>query len=71
LSTALPWLLARIARRFAKRGVPRETPKLLARSAYLNGIPLHRRRFMNCKLYAESLRILAAEESRQWESGEM
>ena len=53
-----PWLLARIARRFAKKGVPRETPKWLVRFGYLNGVPAHRRRFMAGKLYAESLRIL-------------
>lgn len=37
LVDSLPWLLARIARRFAKRGVPSETPRWLARFAYLNG----------------------------------
>jgi pimeloyl-ACP methyl ester carboxylesterase len=55
---SLPWFLARIARRFVKSGVPRETPKLLARFGYLNGVPSHRRRFMTGKLYPESLRIL-------------
>jgi pimeloyl-ACP methyl ester carboxylesterase len=58
LVDTLPWLLARIARRFAKRGMPRQTPRLLARFAYLNGVPLERRRFMSGKLYPESLRIL-------------
>jgi pimeloyl-ACP methyl ester carboxylesterase len=58
LVDSLPWLLARIARRFAKRGVPSETPRWLARFAYLNAVPSHRRRFMIGKLYAESLRIL-------------
>jgi pimeloyl-ACP methyl ester carboxylesterase len=58
LVDSLPWLLARIARRFAKRGVPSETPKWLARFAYLNAVPSHRRRFMTGKLHAESLRIL-------------
>ena len=53
-----PWLLATVARRFAKGGVPRETPKWMARFTYLNGVPSHRRRFMTGKLYAESLRIL-------------
>jgi pimeloyl-ACP methyl ester carboxylesterase len=53
-----PWLLATIARRFAKGGVPRETPEWLARFAYLNGLPADRRRFMAGKLYPESLRIL-------------
>ncbi|MCW2661600.1 MAG: Esterase [Mycobacterium sp.] len=55
---SLPWFLARIARRFVKSGVPRETPRMLARFAYLNGVPSHRRRFMTGKLYPESLRIL-------------
>jgi pimeloyl-ACP methyl ester carboxylesterase len=58
LVDSLPWLLARIARRFVKRGVPSETPGLLARFAYLNGVSSQRRRFMAGKLYAESLRIL-------------
>jgi pimeloyl-ACP methyl ester carboxylesterase len=58
LVDTLPWLLARIAQRFAKRGVPRQTPRSLARFAYLNGVPPHRRRFMRDKLYPESLRIL-------------
>jgi pimeloyl-ACP methyl ester carboxylesterase len=58
LVDSLPWLLSRIARRFASRGVPRDTPKWLARFAYLNGVPSHRRRFMSGKLYPESLRIL-------------
>lgn len=58
LVDTLPWLLARIARRFAKKGVPRQTPSLLARFAYMNGIPRYRRRFMRGKLYPESLRIL-------------
>jgi pimeloyl-ACP methyl ester carboxylesterase len=60
-----PWLLARIARRFAKKGVPRETPKWLVRFGYLNGVPSHRRRFMAGKLYAESLRILTENVSRR------
>jgi pimeloyl-ACP methyl ester carboxylesterase len=46
LVDSLPWLFATIARRFAKGGVPRETPRWLARFAYLNGVPPHRRRFM-------------------------
>ncbi|HTX95827.1 MAG TPA: alpha/beta hydrolase [Mycobacterium sp.] len=53
-----PWVLARIARRFAKKGVPRETPAWLVRFAYVNGVPLRRHRFMHGKLYPESLRIL-------------
>jgi pimeloyl-ACP methyl ester carboxylesterase len=59
-----PWLLATIARRFAKGGVPRETPKWLARFAYLNGVPSDRRRFMAGKLHPESLRILTETVSR-------
>ncbi len=58
IADSLPWFLARIARRFVKGGVPRETPRLLARFGYLNGVPSHRRRFMTGKLYPESLRIL-------------
>ena len=58
LVDTLPWLLARIARRFAKRGVPRQTPSALARFVYLNGVPPYRRRFMRGKLYPESLRML-------------
>lgn len=49
---------ARIARRFAKRGVPSETPRWLARFVYLNRVSVHHRRFMTGKLYPESLRIL-------------
>jgi pimeloyl-ACP methyl ester carboxylesterase len=53
-----PWLIARVARRIAKKNVPTETPKWMARFTWLNGVPVHRRRFMAGKLYAESLRIL-------------
>jgi pimeloyl-ACP methyl ester carboxylesterase len=60
-----PWLLARIARRFANRGVPRETPDWMSRFMYLNGVPSHRRRFMVGKLYPESLRILTEKMSRR------
>ena len=65
IADSLPWLLARIARRFVKRGVPSETPRWLGRFAYLNGVPSHRRRFMTGKLYAESLRILTENVSRR------
>jgi pimeloyl-ACP methyl ester carboxylesterase len=65
IADGLPWLLARIARRFVKRGVPSETPRWLARFAYLNGVPSHRRRFMTGKLYPESLRILTENVSRR------
>jgi pimeloyl-ACP methyl ester carboxylesterase len=48
LVDSLPWLLARIARRFATRGVPSETPRWLARFAYfernsLASPPIHDR----------------------------
>lgn len=66
-----PWLLAGIARRFAKRGVPRETPKWLARFVYLNGVPSRRRRFMAGKLYPESLRILTETVSRRGMPGDV
>src|ERR1700758_1891250 len=65
LVDSLPWLLAGIARRVVKGGVPRETPRWLARFAYLNGVPSDRRRFMTGKLYAESLRILTENVSRR------
>jgi pimeloyl-ACP methyl ester carboxylesterase len=65
LVDSLPWLLARVARRFVKGGVPRETPRVLARFAYLNGVPSHRRRFMSGKLYPESLRLLTENVSRR------
>ena len=53
-----PWLLAQVARRIAKKNVPTETPKWMARFVFLNGVPSRRRRFMTGKLCAESLRIL-------------
>ena len=60
-----PWLIARVARRIAKKNVPTETPKWMARFVFLNGVPSHRRRFMTGKLYAESLRILTEKVSRR------
>lgn len=60
-----PWLIGTVARRVAKKNVPTETPKWMARFAYLNGVPSHRRRFMTSKLYAESLRILTEKVSRR------
>ena len=63
--TSSPWVLAKIARSFAEKGVPRETPKWLVRFGYLNGVPSHRRRFMTGKLYPESLRILTEIVSRR------
>jgi pimeloyl-ACP methyl ester carboxylesterase len=59
-----PWLIARVARRIAKKNVPTETPQWMARFVFMNGIPSHRRRFMTGKLYAESLRILTEKVSR-------
>jgi pimeloyl-ACP methyl ester carboxylesterase len=60
-----PWLIARVARRTAKKNVPTVTPKWLARFVFLNGVPKHRRRFMTGKLCAESLRILVETVSRR------
>src|ERR1700676_3230149 len=60
-----PWLIARVARRIAKKNVPTETPKWLVRFVFLNGVPSHRRRFMAGKLCAESLRILTENVSRR------
>jgi pimeloyl-ACP methyl ester carboxylesterase len=71
LVDSLPWVFARIARRFVKGGVPRETPRWLARFAYLNGVSSHRRRFMAGKLYAESLRILTENVSRRGMPGDI
>jgi hypothetical protein len=51
-----PWLIARVAGRIAKKNVPTETPKWMVRFVFLNGVPVHRRRFITGKLYAESLR---------------
>ncbi len=56
---------APLARRGAKTGRIRETPKWLVRFAFLNGVPRTRRRFMAGKLHAESPRILAENVSRQ------
>ncbi|OBF25185.1 esterase [Mycobacterium kubicae] len=60
-----PWLIARVARRIAKRNVPSPTPKWLARYVFLNGVPASGRRFLAGKLYAESLRILTEKVSRR------
>jgi pimeloyl-ACP methyl ester carboxylesterase len=60
-----PWLIARVARRIAKKNVPSVTPKWLVRFGYMNGVPSRRRRFMTGKLYAESLRILTEKVSRR------
>ncbi len=60
-----PWLVRTMARRIAKKNVPTETPKWMARFAYLNGVPAQRRRFMTGKLHAESLRILVEKVSRR------
>lgn len=60
-----PWLIAKVARRIAKKNVPTPTPKWMARFVFMNGVPSHRRRFMAGKLYAESLRILTEKISRR------
>jgi pimeloyl-ACP methyl ester carboxylesterase len=60
-----PWLIARVAGRIAKKNVPTETPKWMAKFTWLNGIPFKRRRFIAGKLYAESLRILTEKVSRR------
>jgi pimeloyl-ACP methyl ester carboxylesterase len=40
-----PWQIATIARRRAKKNVPKPTPKSYARFIFMNGVPSHRRRF--------------------------
>jgi pimeloyl-ACP methyl ester carboxylesterase len=60
-----PWLIAWVSRRIAKKNVPTETPKWMARFVFLNGVRSHRRRFMTGKLHAESLRILTEKVSRR------
>ncbi len=59
-----PWLIAAIARRRVKKGVPNPAPKWLARFVYLNGVPRRDRGFMAGKHYAESLHILTESVSR-------
>jgi pimeloyl-ACP methyl ester carboxylesterase len=54
-----------LAHQRVKKGQPSETPRWLARFAYLNGVPRARRRFMTGKLCAESLAILTESVSRQ------
>lgn len=66
-----PWQIATIARRRAKKNVPMPAPKWYARFVFMNGIPSHRRRFMNGKLYAESLRILTEKVSRRGMPGDI
>ncbi len=60
-----PWQIATIARRRAKKNVPKPTPKSYARFIFMNGVPSHRRQFMAGKLYPESLRILTEKVSRR------
>lgn len=60
-----PWQIATIARYRAKKNMPMPAPKWYARLVFMNGVPLHRRRFMTGKLYAESLRILTEKVSRR------
>lgn len=59
-----PWLMAQVSRRNAKKNVPTETPKWMARFVFLNGVPSHNR-FITGKLYAESIRILTEKVSRR------
>jgi pimeloyl-ACP methyl ester carboxylesterase len=66
-----PWVLAQIARRFAKGGVPRVTPTWLARFGYMNGVPTRRRQFMTGKLHPESLAILTENVSRREMPGDI
>lgn len=51
--------------RIAKKNVPTPTAKWMARFAFMNGVPSHRRGFMAGKLFAESLRILTEKISRR------
>jgi pimeloyl-ACP methyl ester carboxylesterase len=60
-----PWVIKTIARYRAKKNVPTPTPKWYSRLVFLNGVPSHRRRFMEGKLYAESLRMLIEKVSRR------
>lgn len=60
-----PWHIAAIARRRVKRNLPMPAPKAYARFVFMNGVPPGRRRFLDGKLYAESLRILAEKVSRR------
>jgi pimeloyl-ACP methyl ester carboxylesterase len=60
-----PWVIAQVARYRVKKNVPGPAPKWWARFIFMNGVPLHRRRFMTGKLYAESLRILVEKVSRR------
>ncbi len=41
-----PWQIAAIARRRAKKNVPKPAPQWYARFVFMNGVPSHRRRFM-------------------------
>ena len=59
-----PWLMAQVSRRNAKKNVPTETPKWMARFVFLNGVPSHNR-FITGKLYVESIRILTEKVSRR------
>lgn len=60
-----PWVIGTIARRRAKKNVPKPAPKSYARFVFLNGVAAHRRGFMTGKLYAESLRMLTEKVSRR------
>lgn len=65
IADSSPYLIAKAARSRAKKNVPGPTPKWMARFVFMNGVPVHRRRFMRGKLYAESLRILTEPISRR------
>jgi pimeloyl-ACP methyl ester carboxylesterase len=56
--------VAMIARRNARRGAPFEPGAIIARFAFLNGVPRARRRFMAGRLHPESSRVLVEAVSR-------
>lgn len=58
-------LVASIARRKNKKGVPYEVSPLAAKVAFLNGVPRRRRRSMAGRLYPESSRIFLEKVSRR------
>jgi pimeloyl-ACP methyl ester carboxylesterase len=58
-------LVASIARRKNKKGVPYEISPLAAKVAFLNGVPRKRRRSMAGRLYPESSRIFLEKVTRR------
>jgi pimeloyl-ACP methyl ester carboxylesterase len=58
-------LVASIARRKNKKGVPYEVSPLAAKVAFLNGVPRKRRRSMAGRLYPESSRIFLEKVTRR------